>query len=550
MRFALVILVALLPSIVKGATVVATDTTWQAVSNAIAATATGDLLIIPKGSNDWGAVTLQVAQNKRINISGLGMSNTTLAGTTRRILFHGHTTGTNRYGVHNLRFWGGASSVGLLTLGSSLAYPPTITNYNVMCRNVLFDGFTNRALYILGRSEGLVDGCIFRTYSSVAQQGLTFQGTQRDGNLLNCNKACLSYTNTVQFGTFTDFIYAERNDFDFWGDGDGALDFYNDAKAVVRRNTGRNSNYLATHEHALNRSMTVWEFYENVWEGFTNSVGFDSLSHLRSGVGHAFSNTLTTTYAMGGHPGPRVTQYRASGTNVFPCISTNCAAGASDCPLGNYYPCASVTGTNRMDGNMNVNTNEYGYPSFDQIGWADPTVATPTNLLQTFYGSYFKANTHNGTNVPVLVDNFAGNPSNAGLTGPDGTTIPNSADLIQEGRDYFDETMRPGFTIPGTHPLYSTASISPSSTSAAPLGVVNFSGVSGSGAYWYWFLDSNVSGGSIVQTNGVYTAGSTNGLDRVGMVDSWGNLSYADVSVSGAANPNILAPRIFKRLIQ
>lgn len=519
----------------------AADLTWQSVSNAIATANAGDVVVLPAGSNNWGNVEL--VSTKRIYITGLGQARTTIGKTTgRAIRIAAFTSGTNVYGYSHFRVAGGSSaSFGLLALGTSTGYPATSSNYNYRVHHVTFDYLTNRGMYIVGKHKGVVDHCTFKAYNNIVAQGYTVQGVTRAGTVEACNQSCQTYTNTLSFGTYNDFAYIEDCIWDWLGDGDGALDHYNDVNAVARFNFFTNCNYMVCHESAYNRSSQAIEMYGNKAYGTGPGIGFDAISHIRAGAWIACSNELTTTGYTMTQPGPRLTYYRSSGRNVFP-----------DYPAG-YYSAGSVTGTNRLDGNLNVVPDEYGYPAMDQPGWADPQVATTTNLTQTFYGCYFKDNMYLGANVPVVVDSFAsgGNPDNVDLTGAAGAGvwIANSADLIQEGRDYFNQTLRPGWSpAPYPHELVTNVALSPASAAPAPLATVDFDGSGGSGTYVYFVLVENNSGGSVNSTTGLYTAGAIPGVvDKLLLIDSYGNESEANISVTEAPSVNPGVPSNSRR---
>ncbi|TMB07598.1 MAG: M4 family metallopeptidase [Deltaproteobacteria bacterium] len=75
-------------------------------------------------------------------------------------------------------------------------------------------------------------------------------------------------------------------------------------------------------------------------------------------------------------------------------------------------------------------------------------------------------------------------------------------------------------------------SISPASPSVGPKGTLTLTVSGGSGSGFTWSLTTNASGGSIVATSGVYTAGPAAGVtDVVGVTDSLGNTATANVSV-------------------
>lgn len=72
--------------------------------------------------------------------------------------------------------------------------------------------------------------------------------------------------------------------------------------------------------------------------------------------------------------------------------------------------------------------------------------------------------------------------------------------------------------------------LSPTSISLAKLATQQFNGLGGYGTKTY-SMQSNVSGGSINSSSGLYTAGSTSGTDIVKVIDSFGNSATATILV-------------------
>lgn len=209
----------------------------------------------------------------------------------------------------------------------------------------------------------------------------------------------------------------------------------------------------------------------------------------------------------------------------------------------------AVNGTNQMDFNGN-NATIIGYPSMDQPGWGDPIVWSATNLLQTFYGGYSWNNSINGnTNIgnwfPYSFCNSAfGVNCNSNLLAYDGIrTLPQTEDLVVEGRDVFSNTARPAYTPLDAHPMAIDIVISPASTNIVINGSVDFAHSNNYGTAFY-VLSENNSGGTINQSTGVYTAGSIPSVtDVIQVVDQIGGSSFAYVSVSenpvGSISPGV-----------
>jgi large repetitive protein len=80
-------------------------------------------------------------------------------------------------------------------------------------------------------------------------------------------------------------------------------------------------------------------------------------------------------------------------------------------------------------------------------------------------------------------------------------------------------------------------SVTPASPTSPPSGTINFSASGGAGSGFAWSISTNASGGSIVATSGVYTAGTTGSVtDVVQVKDSLGNVTNVNVSVTAAVS--------------
>lgn len=541
----------------RAAVIQPVDLLWTTVSNAVyaAGTVAGDLILLPAGDTVW--TNEQLTVTKRIQIHGRGTNavNTTIrrvgAVTTPLIKFQGFTSGTNVYGVSHLILDGTtatATAEGLLGFGLTTAWTSTSSNYNFRAHDIWIRNIQRRGIQVTGRSQGVVDH-----YTVSANPGATIaQGTTTYGPTQDFVGGLSDDANpeVLTFGDFLGKVFWEDGTYIFTEDGDGGTDNYGNSRATYRFLNFTNTNYMVNHELAMNSSASQVLYYNNTCT-IDSSVA-NVLSHIRSGIVDAYSNTLYTTGADITSPGPRLTMYRASGTNVFGiCFAGGVSGG---CPGTNscYYPCTSVTGTNKHDGNLNINPNEMGYPAKDQPGWGPPQTVTATNITQTPYACYFKDNLYHGTNVPVELQAFSPNTTNAGLTGADGVTdIPNPADLIQEGRDYYNQTLRNGgvnIIPPYPHYLVVTAGITPATATLASSATQDFDGTGGTGIYVIFVFVTNASGGSIDATTGLYTAGATPGTDIVRVIDSGGNIADATITVtasSGSGAPVRLRRRSF-----
>lgn len=430
-----------------GATNQPSSLAYADVLTAVKASDNGDTVLLPAGCATWTNETLTIT--KRLRIIGAGIDQTIIyRGTNGQELITFSNTGSNPQQLVELAHLtldcGPNTVCGVVSVGNQ-----TQTNRNFRLHHLKIDNVCKRGIMTVGRAEGLVDHCQINAPFNLSAQGVTVYGfTRGPATVTNPGPALV-------FGTFTDTVYIEDCVFNFAYDNDGAFDAYYDASFVFRHNTITNSNFLSTHNQVNGRCSIKYEFYQNYFfNTATNSTsenGFVAFGRIRSGAGVMWSNTLVSAVAV--VPYLRLTDYRGSATNVWPT----------------WYPDLVITGTNRVDGaygDQNY-TNlaaglPIGYPGLDMPGWADPIVWTPTNTIQTFYGCYEWGNTYNASNINHTASDFGyklEQQTNAGVFGWKGLKIPCPSELIVEGRDYFNDTPKPGYTpAPYPHPLARTTS--------------------------------------------------------------------------------------------
>lgn len=419
------------------------DLEYATVSAAISNANHGDLIMLPSGSNSWSAYpTIYVTKQIRIRGQGQGLTILDRGTNTGRIFQFCTPNGNNpgRSNVFELGYMtldcGSGLADALATFGGGL----NNTNRNFRFHHLTFERIKLRGIRVFGRAEGVIDHCQFNAPYNLNAQGHSVEGFQRATTEVT-NSANATYD--WPLGSLVDFVYVENNGYNFGYDNDGAWDTYWDGHAVYRFNNITNSN-IAVHENGASRAAMVYEFYGNYItnKSFGTTNGVVNWLTLRSGYGVIWSNTIQSPNAAIVGPG-QITYYRASGTNVWPANQ-----------VGNpqSYP-YNVTGTNKLDGNSNSVT--IGWPAFDMPGWGDPAVFGPTNTVWTFHGVYSWGNTFNNTNVGLDPHEFCLTNCNAGLIAYDGVSlVPTPHELMQNGRDYFNDTVKPGYTAAVyPHPL-------------------------------------------------------------------------------------------------
>jgi hypothetical protein len=213
-------------------------------------------------------------------------------------------------------------------------------------------------------------------------------------------------------------VFVEDNTFTYsvWS---GVFDTNYGGRFVFRHNTVTNG-YVEVHSLQQGRASRSWEIYDNTFA--QSGVSLWAPFFIRGGTGVVYNNNVTGAW---GDPSIIVDNVRSFDT-------------------GNDYGMCS--GASPADGNELSN----GWPCRDQIGRStDQSLWTTQNPYpsQTSDPAYFWNNTANGNAMTVTVHN-------------------NTAAWIRSGRDFFNNTQRPGYSpYPYPHPL-TQQSAAPSPPSA------------------------------------------------------------------------------------
>ncbi len=217
----------------------------------------------------------------------------------------------------------------------------------------------------------------------------TFTATTMRTNVIWVENGAPSWTTPMSFGT-ADAVYIEDSTFDYtnYSSGKGMFDGGYGGRAVIRYNTISNADIKVHGYWSSLESFLQLEVYENT---ISNS---DTTRHffLRGGTGYIYNNTLT-----GSSVAFHLRNYRSISAGSTPC---------------------ACDGTCSVDGNEETN----GYPCNDQIG---------RGYNQTLVPYYEYNNTVNGSDADFIVSG--------------------SSQHIQENRDYYNDTPKPGYT-PYTYP--------------------------------------------------------------------------------------------------
>lgn len=436
---------------VRAATYNAVSLSYADVASVLtnASLAHGDVVILPAGTNTW-TESAPIVCLKGITIYGQGINSTRIIrSTSTAVMLYFTGSGTNRLDVSNFTLDSANIKCGFGLMGIGSDQTTSRSNLNYRVHNIWFDRVGQRGLVIWGWAQGVTYNCLFKAETNDRPQPYTVYGLLRNGT----SRTNADPLGGLTFGTITNLPYIEDCVWDHVYGGDGAADGYADARSVFRYNRMTNASApFSVHEYEGSRYATQWEFYGNIMVT-SNSSGVIASSHLRSGAGVVWSNTIITADYTMARPQPFLDYYAASGTNVF---------------VNYYYPdppaSVSVGGWRRWDANWNFTGTNWasggsqvgyppGYPAMDQPGWGDPVTWSETNGLNTFYGCYAWSNTYKDqASSPVNVEWIVRDWNNSTLTNLFGGELPNPQDLIIEDRDFFNYP-KPGYTpAPYPHP--------------------------------------------------------------------------------------------------
>lgn len=374
------------------------------VQAAVNAASDGDFVLVPAGHCTWttplAATPAVEVSGKGITIQGAGIGQTVITDATgstwRQTPFWVEGLEGHPFRITGFTFTGQPSAQGIIMVRG------TCKNFRIdHCR---FEDIGGRSIMVSGHTYGVIDHCAFiQPYG----QGVWVGDGRGDPS------GSTSWEEAMSYGT-ADAVFIENSTFIWGSGGDGAVDCTDGGRYVFRHNVLEG---IGPGNHGMDsrpRSCLQMEIYDNVFNLASHSV-YRAIQS-RGGSAVVFNNVINgdeDTYRI-----PiGVSSYRSC-----------CYAGA---PCLDYGTC---DGTNPLDGNTEPREVYKGWPCKDQIGRGTGQSSEPF---------YEWNNTKNGVDVDVTVHD-----------GPPGCTDPQPSDHVQEGRDYFNDTPRPGYTpYEYPHPL-------------------------------------------------------------------------------------------------
>ncbi len=386
------------------------------VQTAVDAASNGDTVSVPAGSCTWTttvANTPSVSISKSITLQGAGIDSTIITDATA------YASNTNEAAI---KITGAAGRTVRVTGFTFTSNANVDTTGTIAIRGTDFwksfridhiKSTLEGPLVVVYAGYGLIDHVQF-IHTISGRYSVVLYGA-------GINSSWASFTQPNPTGT-DNAVYIEDSTFTCSTSEKniGSIDMFEGANLVARFNTFTNTGAL-THDTAYDnqRGARHYEWYNNTFTSSTTTPLARTI-HLRSGTGVIYNNTINGNY---NYP-VEVANYRTSDEEDHAAI------------VSHWGYC---DGSNTCD----QNTGTLGYPCMDQIGRITDTQTVTCNTSHGVSGQgpnqaleplYQWNNTFQGSAMTIHV-------SSGCRTGGS----PCNSDHIKAGRDYYDETAKPGY---------------------------------------------------------------------------------------------------------
>lgn len=429
MRLGLIILL-LCVQFARAATNNCADCARATVQTAINAMASGDTITCPAGSWTW---TIQVdTLNKSINFIGAGTNANTETGSTI-ITIDNPSQGDNGF------YWRGYDTNFLLLKGftwktanvrqyGTVGIEPrdhtvlTVAARVTQCRFLIGpDGVqSSRGCVFIG-CYGLIDHCYFYNHSGNGQTAVASStGDQYSTN--NWHRGALA------FGT-TNALVIEDTVFDHSTVADG-IDCYEGCNLTLRYCIITNSLIGGHGADSAFRGALLQEYYMNKFYTSGGYLVFTAFE-MRGGTGVLWSNVMDSGF----QDFCKLQVYRADPAYAAPNLPNGLPIGQkSDGNFSLTYPSSNyVTGYPLLD--------QIGRGPFPSVAFPDCTSGCNTNNYEALVPIYGWGNNLNGNTSPAF-------------TPRDFSDTTNVQGYVKANREYFDNTVKPGYAaLSYPHPL-------------------------------------------------------------------------------------------------
>jgi hypothetical protein len=304
------------------------------VASSIVISGAGDTILVPGGTCTWespgGSNVPSISLTDRLLI-GAGPGQTVIVDDTGALSNQNPINASGEFRVSGFTML--RTNTGTDAKASILA-----TGKGWRIDNISFErpsGSSNMRGAIL-HGVGVIDSCSFAETVHGVDALYAFQDDGSD-----------SWTEPLRLGE-QEAVYIESNFFNYEQQWDGALDAYDGARYVFRRN--RLTNTLLGHhglDSSLGRSVFSYEIYRNRYHTTLSHAG--GLSTTRGGTGLVFENVATTS-GGGSYPiAHRIRNYRSDSFFIVHSSWLPYCDGTNETLDGNRvglegYPCADQTG--------------------------------------------------------------------------------------------------------------------------------------------------------------------------------------------------------------
>jgi hypothetical protein len=384
------------------ATVNAASCSNANVQSAVDSAAAGDVVTIPAGDCTW---TSRVDVNKPVTLKGAGVGSTVIRNGINGVMLSLRIPESGTLYVSDITFdlmsrdTGSRGAIEMTAQGDNLN---AFRFHHFEMLNQLKRGFY---IFLEGYEVGgLID---HGRITSKGSKWISIEGTGPEEHQ--------PFRRPLALGT-NKFIFIEDNQIENISTNaqiDGWNDAYTGARYVLRYNRMTGCPAEVGHHGAdsgFARGTHSFEVYSNAFTQTRNCNYTTRAINFRSGTGVVFNNTWTGRYGYGMH----VTNYRSDESHA---------------------PWGKCDGTSRWDENV---PGEKGWACLDQIGHVFGPTIGGANTLDPLYEWN---NTINGRDADFINTNHNANVH------------------VRPNRDYYDDTVRPGY-MPYTypHPLQGSAS--------------------------------------------------------------------------------------------
>jgi hypothetical protein len=398
------------------ATINAASCSLTDVQNAVNAAVSGDTVVVPAGNCTWSNLVTADGRAMTIQGAGAGVTNITLTTPSGGVGGIGAGINPNQfYRITGFTFTTtGTYPAGVIYIElDDETQPSPQFRIDHITLNIN-GGLGNRGIMIVA-TYGLIDHV---TINNPSPNGQSISISPDGGHSWFRN----NWHMPAPLGTENaDFI--EDSTFNNTQLGDGAFDAYDGTKVVFRHNTVVNTNVGWHGADSDPRSARSMEIYDNTFST-TGATSVYTAIRSRGGMAAVWGNTVTGNY----NGFMMLSHYRADPSYGGP------PGQSSDGNFDKTYPGQGYP---------------TGYPLLDQIGrgsFPGGTGATGQTIPDCSAGC-------TTAQYEASEPNYLWNNSINGNTSPtaDVANPSQSTTYIVQGRDYFDNTSKPGY-VPYTYP--------------------------------------------------------------------------------------------------